>query len=685
MANEALVASPDMNDWLDGFALQFVVHALRGGRAQVTVDGMVNLLDGPPRLEPLLDPYTPSYEKVRAQRLPLHETRNFALVEGSALVRFGGNPLALELSIRMAQAPAARERTFDLGGLAAPRGASPATLDLCPPQAFVLEHEEEESSTEPMLDLEAARGLVERIVASGVAREDEPDAEVEALGRQLVVSAPEPVLGKVGSLLGLLETACLGEERLEVRVLSGEAPFDLPTLLDAEESDRRVAELVASGKGRVVRVGSSALADGVAAAIRSPVAETHVYDWEVEIAHGAVIFDPSVRIHETGLAVCARAARAPDATSIDVALRWFEPDDRFRERVARPTVWYSSPLPPRPDPDDPDPEDARGPSVFQAEIPLRIEYANARMVGCASSFVLANGQALWIPCRVETTAGPISCALEVRVRGPWRPMEQVLVAGSAGAPEAAVVHVGRWRSSGFGAGPMDDSTIANDSAGERDFDPWWPSIVSAQSVGVDLPDLAERTLAELGDGGGETFVVPLSDHDLYVQAPAAMRAEIVRRFERASPAGRPLELHGRVTRGAATIGEFRLPATTGKLATIWSGLDGCFLADWDVDVAGESMAGNPEVGLFLDGFALRFNARTSGDQQVQLAVSGVVNHLEGAPEIEEIRNPYTPFHEQLKSRRLFIDETRNLPCADGIAVARFGGDALALEVTVRLR
>ncbi len=695
VADQAFIANPEMREFMDGVALRVVVRPLRGERVQVTVNGMVNLLDGLPQLKELLDPYTPVFEKLDALRLPLNESCNVPLHDGRAVVRLGGDPLALELTIRPqpqpAAAPPSTTRSFDLAALLAPSGATSASLDLCPRVSSGGASEHQESQAGPALEIGEFCNVVEKVVAAGAGG---ADAKVELQGSRLVVSAPEPLLAHVDRLVGLFEKACLGEERVEVRVVTGEGVFEVPLVLDAVESDRRVAALVASGKGSVRCVGSAALTDGLAAAIGELHAGLHVQDYEVEIAHGSVIYDPVIEVHEPGLTTSIQAARAPDATYLDFAVRDWEPDDAWREQIARPTVWFSSPLPPEDPATHAAPEEGHHATVVDAEIPLLIESLSSRVLGFAGSFVLPNGKSLWIPCRATSQADPtrrVACALEVSVRGPCRPMVEVLAGAAPDEPEAAILHVGSWTSAGFRAEPMDDGSLSIDPyASPRSDDTWWPSSVMNERLpdqGNDVDDplgIAGLGLPEL-ETDASVIVATLSRDHLFVQAPAPIRRKIEQRLATVAPTGRPIELRGRITRGAETIGEFRIPALTGKLATIWSGLDGSFLADWDVDVAGESMVGNPEIGAFLDGFALRFVVRSASDADLQLETHGVLDFLDGPPAVQEIANPYTPYYEKVKAHRLFVDETRNLTCTDRKAKVRFGDDSLALEVTVELR
>src|SRR5262249_12811963 len=96
--------------------------------------------------------------------------------------------------------------------------------------------------------------------------------------------------------------------------------------------------------------------------------------------------------------------------------------------------------------------------------------------------------------------------------------------------------------------------------------------------------------------------------------------------------GPSLEIRGRIVNGATTVAEFRLPTLAGRVATIWSGVEGACIGDWDVDVADQALCGNPDIIWFLDGFALEIVAFPMRSDGMELQTSGVINLLERPPE-----------------------------------------------------
>jgi hypothetical protein len=184
------------------------------------------------------------------------------------------------------------------------------------------------------------------------------------------------------------------------------------------------------------------------------------------------------------------------------------------------------------------------------------------------------------------------------------------------------------------------------------------------------------------------MVERLSSHECMVKAMVPLTDETVAAIEAAFGAARRIdsfELHGRVTKGAELVAEFRVPLLSGEPATVWSGVSASYLVDWDVDVAGDTAIGNPSIGSFLDGFALAFVAQPIGERRMQLLARGVLNFLERPPTEKPLANPYTPFIEEVAAQRLFVDETRNVSAQDGAFEFRFGGAPLLLELTVTRR
>jgi hypothetical protein len=196
-----------------------------------------------------------------------------------------------------------------------------------------------------------------------------------------------------------------------------------------------------------------------------------------------------------------------------------------------------------------------------------------------------------------------------------------------------------------------------------------------EALRIVLPD------AETDSSMGVDF---LSPRHLVLQTPDDV-AQRIETFlaEREGP-GAAFEISGRALANGVLLSEFRLPALAGKLTTLWSGLAGAFLADWDVDVACGCCIAKPQIGWALDGLALQFVVRPAGSDRLQLVARGKVLVLLDPPTVEELGNPYAPVYERLKSRALNLDETVLVSRSDPPTL-HFGDDQLAIELTVKPR
>ena len=691
VADQACLADPEVSALLDGFWLRCVAERLSADRVQLAIDGVVRTLDAPPRRTELLNPFTPDFEAVAGSVLPLHETRLVAPDHGVALARFGGEPLALELSLRLSeQRPSpvgATCRSFVLGGLARPLGERAPQLDLAPPRSW-MSRDRGAPEVEPLFEPEVIRDLVrDNLAPWNVGEGVEVLVERDGDDASLDVTAPAPisaaVFARVADLLALLERSFLGGEQIEVRVIAADETFkvtlDSPLVLAVDEAEQKVAELVRSGKGRVIRSASAQLTDGLVVALSQSSEASHATDFEVEIAHGVAIADPVVETVSSGFEARIRASRSSGATWLDFALRDAEPHGPPRELIVRPKFHFASPLPLRTPGSTADPASERGPAQFDEELPMRFELPTARRIGFAGSFRLEDGKALWIPCCMTTLSGTSAVALVVRVVGPFRPAcESIALPGKPGI-EAAIVRAGAVRSFGFSGDGMTAESLPIDYV----FPEAWPSVVTADSD-CWLPKSIDPILLDM-KSRDSVSIESLPGGALFIEASKQQRAELIDRVTAAAPAPASYEIRGKLTNGDATIAEFRVPATADTMTTIWSGDQSRFLAGWDVDVAGEAMCGNPEMGVCFDGFALGFTVTEVGEGRVALQTTGIVTLRDGPIETVVLGNPLTPAHENLRARRLFVRETRGLTLTGGGNVTRFGGAPIALEVTVQRR
>ncbi len=99
VATEALVPNPQMEAWVDGFALRLSVARDARGRAVLHANGVVNLLDGPPQKTELNDANHLSIETVRALRCAFDDART--IPEGKPLrAFFGSGELTVDLELK---------------------------------------------------------------------------------------------------------------------------------------------------------------------------------------------------------------------------------------------------------------------------------------------------------------------------------------------------------------------------------------------------------------------------------------------------------------------------------------------------------------------------------------------------------------------------------------------------------
>ncbi len=591
-------------------------------------------------------------------------------------------PCFLFLSVllsQVAQESNVTTRTYGLSGLVE-WGHWEPTFDLCPRRGSPAENKGADLD-EPDEPDGIFYGDISEVLPEILGRKGLKDGlvKVELMGARLVATASDDVHAEIARLVDLIDSACLGEERLQIRVITSEQSLDAPLILDPAEAERRVSEITSSGKGAVGRAGSTSLVDSFVRHIDASDTEAYSKDWGVEIAHGAVVYDPVWDSRKMGLTASVRAARAKGATYVDIAIRHADTMGPMREEVLEPRIWMASPGPLEAEHGGL----AHGPGGprkvgVSERVPILVELPLDRFTSYAGSFLLPDGKVLWIPFRVVTHAGIVAGALEIRVLGPCRPFFQLL-GGKDDKNDARcyLLHLGSFLSGGFECPPLSRMAfVALPYLSE------WPSRIQflhneAQEVLAVVKDALPEM--ETDESIGASL---LSEGHLLLEAPGSMRERVTERLSTFFKPGRPFEIEGKVKSGEERLAEFRIPALTGKLSTIWSGLQGSYLADWDVDVANEAAVANPEIDSFLDGFALRFLVRTLSNGRIQVTVNGKLSFLEGPPALTDLKNPYTPSVDKIKARTLFLDESRYLQDQKDIPVLRFGDERLALEISL---
>jgi hypothetical protein len=558
-------------------------------------------------------------------------------------------------------------RLHSIGALLATREGK-WKLDLCPSFDRFVDNQEDgdvvEPSNDSVIDLRSLKGFLESAASRPPFYED---WTIETAGRDLRVTGPEWYHAQVDALLDGLAAGLSSEADVEVRVLEG---------ADADARGKELRDDVA----HVTRAASPAIWD--------QNERRCIQDWGVEVAHGGVIGAPIVRSVSTGLVASLRATRLRGATWLDLAIRYDEPIEPTRERTLLPKIWLSAPVAIRPDQAAAQEKHECGGTVVTGPIPRRVQFPSERFVACAGSFVVPDGQALRIPCSVATKSGAVAFTLEVRARM----QETPFVRRVARPPKTDVDRVF------IRADAMAPRRIVAPPIGELAFLDTWPSLdeggwPSRVELGLGNDNPAEAILRRALDPSElehADFSQPTPDL-LLLQTPEplpdATLAKIEKAVDEASAAlASPLfDLDGTILDGDATVAHFRLPVIGGRVASLWSGVRGTYLAGWGVDVAGEASLGNPNVACWLDGFAFRFEVEPRRHGPVQVAVNGALHLLDSLPVERSMGNPTTPTYEDLPARRVVIRETRMVDPDGQDPVVRFGGSPLSLALRVTRR
>jgi len=140
---------------------------------------------------------------------------------------------------------------------------------------------------------------------------------------QLYVVAPESVHGRIRGFLDAIGGVLSGAVEITVDVVSldggSDAEQPLSGILDPAQAERLLSALAANGADRRTLVLD--LQAGRTAWSDTRRAETFVYDYDVEIAQGMLIFDPIVHLAETGLTLLMCGVPMEDGVAMTVVLR----------------------------------------------------------------------------------------------------------------------------------------------------------------------------------------------------------------------------------------------------------------------------------------------------------------------------------------------------------------------------
>ncbi len=574
-------------------------------------------------------------------------------------------------------APAAGDRpltlkTMSLRALVQSHGTTAAQLAMLPMRISSrgLEIDDGTNSAPGIFAAEDLVQLIQQVIEPEF-WESDPAASLR-LGDnlQLVVRAPAEVQEKIADLLGHLERDVVPSELLEVRLLAGgggdTVAGDIAAnelALDVAAADERIA---ARGLGRQV-----ALALRDLAVVQGASGESHAFviDWETEIAQGATVADPLVAHYDTGLQVRARSTRIEGGLLVNLLVRASE--------TAAPTVTRRC--------------TARSlinakPVMVERLAAGEIEQPCLGFLGFAGSLFLPDGKAVWVPVTVETAFGPVSFCLDLRAKGgSGRTSCAIEPVARGGHSEPLRFELRRPLAATLGAvdvgrvGPtfFDDGWTTERSFEEL-FGATYGRLPECGSSSDELRERAYQAAADVldSDVGSVNWIGESRMLTLLPPATAERVGSAIASAARVD-AGFLVRIHLRAD--GEERGAFRVPAVIDHPFGLWSGVQTEVVRDWDVDVANECLACNPEIEGLVDGFALRLELTRNVRGDLLLDVNGKVHLLQGEPEHVELQDAATMGIDRVTARTLFVDELRTLPAKGGSVT--LGGD-LSLEIEV---
>jgi hypothetical protein len=477
---------------------------------------------------------------------------------------------------------------------------------------------------------------------------------------RLLVVAPAETQEKIADFLNRIATTLCPTPTLSLAVLNGAAGFDGGIYVDAATADKFDSELGVARRAQLTLAGR-----GIASATDF-AASSAVFDWEVEIAQGAIIADPVVVATHAGLELAASAVPAESGMYVALLLREAEP---AADPVARVI-------------------DGSGLLVAQQLLADRpaaglLQHPRFGFVSYAGSCFVPGGKALLLPVKVATHLGEIGFTLDLRLSGELPPARARLDAKGSGDGQnfhLAFASCGLSVLDAVQLLPLPPQLF--DQRWNQSIDaPCWRASLAPRDEGSGrLVELA-RTVADaaLADGRGS---LAAGGNWLRMQLPNDLIDDVGAALATLDQhvSG---ELDGRIVQGDAVLATFRLPYVDGRPLALWSGAQGARVSDWDVDVANEAQIPNPEVESWVDGFALELKVTRDARGRPLVHANGVLNFLEGEPQKVELRDQSRLAIEQIRARRATFDELRALPEKGG--KARFGGADLGLEIEVKSR
>ena len=528
---------------------------------------------------------------------------------------------------------------------------------------------------------------------AGVLRRSVPEEALSLRGDQdeLRWSAEPDHEAVIAALLELLLADLTADPPLELHVWSGIATERVRTV-PLEHSDRAEEEWASSGELERLRVVSPSVVSGELTHDRDQTTQPRILDYEIEISHAAVVYDPVTTTYGRGVRAAIRGARAPGGLRLDLAVAIAEAAREDMTRELHPKVFMASSIPHEfnlakakmPFAEFSKKHDLR-PFVHHDTVPLRLDAPLDRVASFTTSTFLADGTALWIPITARGVEGDARFTLVVRPTGPAAPWMQVLPPTHDGF-ERVLVHAAAERPGGFERHFLGYHRDLGDDAGPQHFEPFHPYFAREfrTEYSSDSVEFFEELLEE--HTKEDTYAVDsLGNDTLVLEAPLAKEGErLVDLVRRVLPAQRTAAIRAIVRDQDRVVADTELPMIVGLPATLRAGIEGRRLVDWDVDVANDAACANPDVYLYLDGTALELRITSVSEDRCEVEVFGLVRSLMAPPEPVALGSPYSPHFDGLVSHRKEIGDVLVVPLEAGVGTATVGGWPISLEITVSL-
>jgi hypothetical protein len=579
-----------------------------------------------------------------------------ALVSGSGLAE-------------MSQEPGLWRR-YDVSALCAEQGFASDAMGLLPfasadDMEFLLDEIDQEYSD--LIDLDHLIDLITSTLYPEL-WESEGSAIDAITSREILVRAPEPVHREIDELLQWLESALVSRATIEFRVLSSpdldlqSIGFSGPAQMGFAQADQQLARL--SSVTPVHKYGPVRLRDDLVARLEAAEVHNLILNWETEIANTSVNSDPVPGVASAGLLAVARSAPAAGGTYLDL--------------MVRHSAFLDSP-----------PRDLKAQSALFSDGNIdwqkgcgRVLHPRMQFFSLAGSFLVPEGQALWIPVTTHTSAGPLRSLLDIRVHSQTRlrrASRPVRVASRDYALE--FTHLASAISGGIRLPFIPNYRLDPGSLGKGEI-PQPVAILgdSENSVAPDTIVEALQFISEFWDEDPTCQVNCLGQHMLTL-APAAASQQIHQNADSllTTPNRHVIEVSVQQLSSAREMVQLRLPALSGRDVALWSGLQGMQLTDWSVDVAPGAQTSEPSFHAYLDGCALHLNVQPAGDR-LRVAVNGDVRLLREAPREVDLAVVMCPVIDQSRAQTLHLNDVRYV--APGEEMTWHGGD---LQLSLRVR